>query len=469
MKNSKLINLIYTFSNKEIKAFRCFLESPYFNKKEELVFLFKYIKNCLNKEFSLEMLNRKTVYIAVAGDKTYNDKHLNHIMSQLFQLAEHFLSIQNFEKDGIMPDYYLLEAYVERKQGKSFGLAYNRANKKLKETPFRDEKFFFQTFLLADIADQQFQSTELRQYDQNLEKASERLDRFFFSKKLKYLTAMISWEKIISRPFNKTLINEIKDIVTKYKYTSTPQINIYYKLLLLLTEPASDKYFESLKVDLGLQKDYFPQKEMKLFYYFMINYCIIQIREGKNEFADELLQIYTSGIKNGALFEEGQITPWTFKNMIRLGIGQKEYAWTQNFISEYSYKLPSNKQKDAYNFSMADMFYAQNKYDEALNYLNQVEFTDIHYSLDAKELLLKIYYTAEETEAFLSLIFSFKIYLKRNKLITKDVKTAYENFIRFIHQMHKYGASKKDTIEHKIKDTKSLVARGWLLEQVKDL
>ena len=469
MKNSKLIKLIQTFSNKETKAFQYFIESPYFNKKKELILLFKYIKSTLNEEPVLEILDKKVVYAAITDEKAYNDKHLNHAMSQLFQLAEHFLSIQNFEKDGVMSDYYLLEAYVERKQGKSFSLAYNRANKKLKETPFRDEKFFFQTFLLADIADQQFQSTGLRKYDQNLEKASERLDRFFFSKKLKYLTAMISWEKIISRPFKKTLINEIKDIVTKYGYTASPQINIYYKLLLLLTEKESDKYFELLKIDLNLQMDYFPQKERKLFYYFMINYCIIQIREGKNEFANELLQIYTAGIKSGALFEEGQISPWTFKNMIRLGLGQKKYTWTQDFISTYSHKLPVDKQKDAYNFSMADMFYAQNKYDEALNYLNQVEFTDVHYSLDAKELLLKIYYTAEEREAFLSLIFSFKIYLKRNKLITKDVKMAYENFIRFIHQMHKYGASKKDIIQHKIKDTKSLVARGWLLDQVEDL
>lgn len=71
-----------------------------------------------------------------------------------------------------------------------------------------------------------------------------------------------------------------------------------------------------------------------------------------------------------------------------------------------------------------------------------MEFSDVHYSLGAKELLLRIYYTLGETEAFLSLVFSFRIYLKRNKLITTEVKSAYENFIRYIHLLHKSGDKK---------------------------
>jgi hypothetical protein len=104
------------------------------------------------------------------------------------------------------------------------------------------------------------------------------------------------------------------------------------------------------------------------------------------------------------LLERGQISPWTFKNMVKLGLGLQQYDWVENFVRNYSEKLEANKRTDAYHFNLADLFYHRKNYDEALIHLNQVEFSDIHYQLGAKVMLLKIYFETDATEAFLSLV-----------------------------------------------------------------
>ncbi len=331
---------------------------------------------------------------------------------------------------------------------------------------YRDDKFYFQEYLLEDIADKHFQSKELRQYDEHLEKASAAFDRFYYAQKLKYLVAKLGWEKIISKPFERPMMEEVQAIIKNYDLLEIPQIKVYYQLLLMLTQKDSEPYYEELKNNLANYSKLFPKKELTNLYSFISNYCAEKIRKGDKKYTRELMDVYIKGLEDGFFLDDGMVSPWLFKNMVKLGLGLKNYGWTAEFIADYSERLPEEKRKDAYYFNMADMFYAQKKYDEAIFYLNQVEFSDVHYSLGAKELLLRIYYTIGETEAFLSLVFSFRIYLKRNKLVTTETKTAYDNFIRCVHQLHKNDKKKIEVIEEKINNTKLLIARNWLLQQV---
>ncbi len=468
MKNSKLIILLEQLDKKSWRAFHQFVESPYFNKNQELINLTRYLKKLNEKGFPEEETQRELIFKDVLPGVPYSNKTLNHLMSQLFKLAERFLSIESFERDGILPDYYLLNNYIDKKLDKPYQLAFNRAQKKLQEGTYRNDRYYFQKYLLEDLADKHFQTKDLRQYDEHLEKASAAFDKFYYAQKLKYLVAKLGWEKIISKPFEKPMIEEVQQIIHKYELLSTPQIKIYNKLLLMLTKHDSEQHYTGLKTDLENHSRLFPKKELTNLYYFISNYCTEKIRKGEKKFTKELMQIYIKGLKDGFFLDDGLVSPWLFKNMVKLGLGLKNYEWTADFIKEYSERLPEEKRNDAYYFSMADMFYAQEKYGEAIYYLNQVEFSDVHYSLGAKELLLRIYYTIGETEPFLSLVFSFKMYLKRNKLITPATKAAYENFIRILQQLHKYGHKKTEDLEQKINNTKVLIGRNWLLQQIQN-
>jgi len=61
MKDSKLISLFSTFEKKEWRRFREFLESPYFNKRKDIVKLYQYIAS-LAPDFPEAKLNNAFVF-----------------------------------------------------------------------------------------------------------------------------------------------------------------------------------------------------------------------------------------------------------------------------------------------------------------------------------------------------------------------------------------------------------------------
>ncbi|NBC08183.1 MAG: hypothetical protein GVY26_13400, partial [Bacteroidetes bacterium] len=105
-----------------------------------------------------------------------------------------------------------------------------------------------------------------------------------------------------------------------------------------------------------------------------------------------------------------------------------------------------------------------------------VQFTDVKYHLSTTFLLLRTYYALKDTEALLSLIETFRIYVIRNRKMTVEQKRGYTNFLRFAkklvlvkHQASTY--SKKDYVKEleelrgKIDDTENVINRYWLLEE----
>ncbi len=135
MIKSKLVELLKQFEGKDWRAFGNYLNSPYFNKSAEVIALMEFIRLMAEKSFPGSEMERKNVYQVIFPNQPYNDKNLNHLMSQLFKHAERFLSIEAFEQDGILPDYYLLNVYVNRKLDKPYQLAFKRAQKKLHDSP----------------------------------------------------------------------------------------------------------------------------------------------------------------------------------------------------------------------------------------------------------------------------------------------------------------------------------------------
>lgn len=150
--------------------------------------------------------------------------------------------------------------------------------------------------------------------------------------------------------------------------------------------------------------------------------------------------------------------------MVKLGLGLRRFDWVVDLVENYANRLPISDRSDAYHFTMADIYYHQQDYDAALDYLNQTEFSDIYYALGAKVMLIKIYHETDAVDPLLSLLFSFKVYLQRNQKISNATKDAYLNFIRFVDQLQ--AGRDTDKIRSRIQKAKALTDRNWLLKQL---
>ena len=154
---------------------------------------------------------------------------------------------------------------------------------------------------------------------------------------------------------------------------------------------------------------------------------------------------------------------------MKLGLRLNRFEWTEQFIRKNTDILAEEYRLNAYNYSLADLSYHKQEISTALTHLREVEFTDIFFTLDAKIMLLKIYYDNDEEEALLSLLTSFKIFLKRNQLISAEMKNTYENFINLLNQILRSSHADSMDLQKKINDTPLLTDRGWLLQVIQKL
>jgi hypothetical protein len=92
--------------------------------------------------------------------------------------------------------------------------------------------------------------------------------------------------------------------------------------------------------------------------------------------------------------------------------------------------------------------------------------------------LLRTYFALKDTEALLSLIDTFRIYVIRNRKITTDQKRGYTNFLRFARKLvlirHQAPAYSRKTVEEKLEElakkvesTSNVINKYWLLEECK--
>lgn len=468
MENSKLIQLLKTFDTRELREFKEFMESPLFNKNQDLTDFYLYLKK-IAPAFLAKKLNKNVVYRQLYGAKKYNDKQMRYLMSFTLKLAEQFIGWKKYQEQEILIKSHTLESLVERNLEKNYQNIFQNAEKELNEKPLRNARYYQDKYLLTEVSNKHFTAKNLRKFNDKLQEVANYFDVYYLSQKLKYSCEMMSMQRFLSADYSQNLIEEIGRFLRKSSYENVPAIALYHQVFLTLTDENNEAHFEQLTALMDEHIDCFSDEEMQEFYFHTINYCIRKMRQKEEKYVEKALQIYIKGVENKLLLHNDLISPWDYKNIVKLGLRLKKFAWTEQFIKKYTDILAEEYRLNAFNYSLADLSYHKQEIPTALTHLREVEFTDIFFTLDAKIMLLKIYYDNEEEEALLSLLTSFKIFLKRNKLISVEVKNTYENFINLLSQILKSKKEHITDLQQKINDTPLLTDRNWLLEVIQKL
>ena len=468
MDNSKLINMLRTFTVSELREFKKFVASPYYNKNEELVLLYDYLKKIAPK-FPLKKIQRKVVYQAIFPRNAYDEKHLKYLMSFLLKLAERFIGLKKYESEKVVQEYHILQACTDRHLFRNYSNLYSKAERELNSYPYKDSAYYYYQYLLADVDNRYFGQQNVRKFNAELQQAADYFDLYYIGKKLKYACEMLDRQKFLSADYKLEMLTEVQQYLQHTPQDNIPVISIYKTILNTLLDESNPAHFEQLKELLDLNFDSFSRIEMKEMYVHAINYCIRKIRQRDSQFVQEALDLYMKGIESKLLFEGDYLSPWTYNNIVKLGLRLRRYDWTETAIKTYHSALEVQFRENALNYSMADLLYHKKDIEGAMLHLRQVEFSDIFFALDAKVMLLKIYFDNGEEEALHSLIISFKAFLKRNRLISNEVRTTYLNFIAFLTQLLKIDSLALEEFKTSIQNSELLVDRKWLLDTASKL
>lgn len=468
MYKSKLIELLKNFSTKDFSRFSEYLASPFFNKDEQLLLFYNHLKKFAPAFDSKNLEKEKMLQKGISGLQL-TEKKMGYMMSDVVEHIEGFIKYNRFFEEELRGYNHLLATFNKWEADKFFEQTMREAKEYLKKFPYRNADFFFKEYLLETEINSYFDRQKKRAYDESLQKAADHLDLFYLATKLKYSCELINRQKLLQAEYTLPLLREINQYLHENEHEKYPSISIYHQILLTFSENDKQEHFKKLSELLDEHSFKFPPAEARDMYAYAQNYCIRKINAGETDYSQELFSLYKTCIQRELLLVDGFLSPWAFKNIVWVALRVGDVQWTDSFIKTYNKKINPKFRDNAYNYNYACLLFFQNKFGEALRLLNQVEFTDIFYGLSSRTMQIKIYYELNDWMPMQSAIEAFKVFLRRNKTLSENFKTTYNNFLKFtdkLSRIQKRERNKLHELQKKIEDTKVVADINWLLQKI---
>ncbi len=474
MNDSKFYRFLKTLNNKELRKFRKYLESPYFNTNQTLLALYSVFETHLLDEKS-SPLQKESVWNLIYPNESFDYDRLRKLLHLLMVLGEDFLAQLAYDDNSAHRVHYLLQMLHRKEMDEFIQSTIQSGLTILKKENNRNGTYYYDLYsiekykyILENIESERAKKLNIQKL--NIAEIDGHLNHFYFSEKLKYYCLLLSWSKVTNVNTNVDLIENIIEIIQSENYLQIPAIAVYYQIYLTYIEPENEGHFFQLKQTIKNFIHLFPPEDAKDIMNSAINYTIQKHNSGNTSFYQENFSLYKEAIEKQIILSNNELSPWAFKNIITLALRLSEFEWTENFISEWGIKINKEFRENAIYYNLASLYFYKKNYAKAIPLLQKVQFDEVNYGLGAKSLLLAMYFEQDEEEALNSLTESFKLFVKRNKNIADWRKKTYLQLIQFAKKMFENSDDIKilKKLKVDIKNSQA-VNKQWLLEKVDEL
>lgn len=467
MKNTKLIALLRTFEKKDFRRFREYLASPFFNKRTDLISFYALLEN-LSPDFPDNKIERRDIWSQYSPDTPFDEKEFAYLMNFLLKQGENYIYINAVGSDDIARGTLMLNHYLDHGLNKHYRAVYQKTYKDLQAQPYRDAEWQLKAWRLAYTEVHHFYSSQTRKPTDSLLLAAQHLDAFYLDTRLEMSSEALNLNQILKEAIDTSFIDGSLGYMDQLEIQE-PAIEIRKLVLMILRDPEDTESFRKLRHALPDITRYFPPEKVKGIFAYAQNFCIRRIKSGDGTFQEELFGIYQEAIEAGAMYEGEFLNPWNFKNVCTVALNLGEFHWTESFIKTHEHRIPPESRTSAVSYNLANLHFRRGDHDKALVALMRVEFSDIFYALDTRRMQLKIYFEREDYIALSSLISSFRIYLRRNRIISESNRVAYKNFVdwlaRIFRSVQRQEIEDLEQYAEEIRKTDPIVEGEWLVEK----
>lgn len=465
MFSSKFIQFFLQLDRRERQNLKLWVNSPIANAREDVVSLFQYLFS--KREITKENTDKRTVFAFVYPQEPYEEQKMRYLMSFATKCLESFFAYFNWQQTPQMEIDKI--HYINEKQLNSYcRQQIVEVRHQMKQQPLRNSQHYWHAFQL-EVEQYNLSSKNKRNIDFNLQEVSNQLHYFAIAEILKQACIAISIERVSAQSFDFPLLKSCLALVEETPtLKEIPAIYMYF-VCYRLSVYGGDDNFEELDVLLNHYEAHFTQSEIKDVFIIALNHCIKELNVGKSLYAQHAYCLYLRGLEKGFLLENGMLSRFTFKNIAFIGIKKlKDYEGVLAFIHNYQHYLHDNYREGTVMFNMATLFVEQKRYEKAMPILQTIEFEDVLWNINAKSMLLRMYYEEQEYESLIALCSSFRLYLNRQKELGV-YKESYIRLIKYCLKLIKYtGCNKqqKALLLQQAERESNLFEKEWVMEMV---
>ncbi len=479
MRESALVQTFRTLSKSERRELRKWVQSPFFNQRDDVIRLFDYLCEQVpvgSANAGNAALDKETVFMRIfpAGGKrkvkAYRDADMRYAMSFLYQQIKHYLAYVHWVQDETDMGRHLCKSLRQRDLEQVFEKEYAALSARLDAAPHQSAEHFFQQFHLQSERWEVFRRSH-RSASDLLRQIGVTRDIYIASETLRQACAELAQPGRQETGNTSVYLQATLDAVGSGAFQDTPAVMAYYHCSRILADQdaGAEPHFLALRDLLERHWGLFPPNEIRDLYVGAINYCIRRLNSGAREYIGAALQLYRSGLERRIIFEDGFLNKYTYNNILLLALAQEEWNWALQFLETYRPALPPRDRDSAWRYNLGTYYFRKKEYDKARETLRHVEFRDVFYNLDARRMLVRIYFDTEEMAALESLLDSFAVYLQRKRGALGYHKELNLHFVRFVKRLlalEPGNAGARERLRAKILATKYVAEREWLLERV---
>lgn len=475
----KLIRLINSLKREELEKFADFINSPFFNKRADVLKFLGFIV----KNHPIESFNKEKIYRLVYGEGKYNSQVVTNLFSRIQNLIRRFLTQLGLEKDN-----------VARISAFSYELAARGLNKMLEKNIDSAIEELENEYYTVEYLKKHYEFIELKQslaisdmnFKAQLSNAyirSESLVNYFILNLLrvandlvvfKYVTSLKEDEEIFNGFFSffdfKKYLENLEKIKSPY-YAITAVF--YYGLMSKIDDPDAE-YREKLKQVVFENLDYMKYQDQTTCWIMLFAAYIFTNTPQKYNVSPEVHEINKIFVSKDILAKDelGYILETNYYNIAIQAINAKDYKWAEQFLDNYKIKLPPNAGGNTYNSCMARCCFEKGDYNRCLFYLSKMKVDNVMTRLNISTLSIRSYYELGYYEEASSAIESMRLFYLQNKLLTTQVKRTMTDFIKYARLIVKAKSlHQKLREEHYVRAKKSagFNSKQWVLQKMEEL
>lgn len=464
MKNSNLWKIFRKFSKNDVQNLGKILNYPLFNKKTEVIELYKYLSKA--KISPKVPMNKEAVFSAIFPGKKFDAPKLRYTMSFLLKNIKQYLIQKQIDKNTTFSQLLLCQSILDLEAGDVFLKEWKNAYQSIDEKITRGG---LSHLYKSQLHEMHFDYTRkhARQGDMHLQEISDELTLFYLIQTLRQRCLMLSHQNVAVQEYEQVFFEEVLSFLRQSNMKKNHLIEIYYHSYYAAIEPEEISHFEKLKNLVEKHWKKISPREIRDIYVLIINYCIKKINVGEKKFIDEAFNFYKVGLERNLLLEKGILSRFTYKNISTIGLIAQQDVWVLQFLETYKKHLHPNERNITYQYNLAIYYFRLSRYEEALQLLRNVEFkNDVFYNLDIRRMLIRIYYELGHFSSLGSLLESFTIYINRHKNLGYH-KDNYLNLIKVVKKIIRSNINNEKTrlnIIQKIENTKALAERKWIMK-----
>lgn len=464
LKSSRVWNVFMALSGAEIKRLEVFLASPYHNQREDVRMLFSLFREARSCQGSLELAE---IWADIYPGKPFHQADLRHLLNYLLKGIESFLLFRKLDEDKAFKDLLIAEAYLDHDLEDLANSRLQRVSRQIDDARHIGPDRILHRIRRSEL-DYKSHAINGRSFRAGLQEISDQVDQWFTVQKLKYACTMLSQRNVFKADYELDFVSEIVSRVSEGAHNAEPLVKIYYATYRILTEDQSLSAFEEQNMLLEEHGDLLSQQDLRALYLISVNFWIRQLNSGSQDAARQVYELYQKGLKERWLFENRELSPYTYKNVVAVGLKLGEYLEVGRFIEQYKERLPDGMRYSYFQTSLAEVELAQGHWKEVLRILRFVQHSDPLTQLRARIMQIKSGFELGEIQVVEYQLDNLRQLLRRRKELAYH-REAYANFERFLRRLLSMTPGQDKQVEKlrmDILNADSLPEYDWLLGKV---